>query len=226
MEVHRSTSGAALGLGLGSELAQLANVAALAIPALGIVIVDPLMSLVDTACIGRTSSLQLAALAPNSAVFNMIFQVRPVELSEPACLGLPALANSGLSLLSVSLFYGPSCKHKASFLFVCTSNSLNLVALEAAPSLTRLSRTHHAHTQLSSQHRNTRCTVHSCVLSLSTLGRPCVLDPCGKSPAAVFSAHPRRSPPHVCRCSPLSECPSPTCSRATPPTPPPSPTLR
>jgi hypothetical protein len=58
------------------ELAQLASVAALAIPALGIVIVDPLMSLVDTACIGRTMSTHLAALAPNSSVFNIIFQVR------------------------------------------------------------------------------------------------------------------------------------------------------
>jgi Na+-driven multidrug efflux pump len=70
--IGRTTSSAAVGL--GNELAQLASVAGLAIPALGIVIVDPLMSLVDTACIGRTSTTQLAALAPNSAVFNMIFQ--------------------------------------------------------------------------------------------------------------------------------------------------------
>lgn len=59
-----------------SELKQLLSVAALAVPALGIVVVDPLMGLVDTACIGRTSTEQLAALAPNSAVFNMMFQVR------------------------------------------------------------------------------------------------------------------------------------------------------
>jgi Na+-driven multidrug efflux pump len=56
-------SGSSLSMGpLGGELAQLANVAGLAIPALGIVVVDPLMSLLDTACIGRTSSTQLAAL--------------------------------------------------------------------------------------------------------------------------------------------------------------------
>jgi Na+-driven multidrug efflux pump len=61
---------------ISEEFAQLASVAALAVPALGIVIVDPLMSLVDTACIGRTLSTQLAALAPNSSVFNLIFQVR------------------------------------------------------------------------------------------------------------------------------------------------------
>jgi Na+-driven multidrug efflux pump len=61
---------------IGNELAQLVSVAGLAFPALGIVVVDPLMSLVDTACIGRTSTMQLAALAPNSAVFNMVFQAR------------------------------------------------------------------------------------------------------------------------------------------------------
>jgi Na+-driven multidrug efflux pump len=79
MSLDMRKSGSSLGLapGFGGELAQLASVAGLAIPALGIVVVDPLMSLLDTACIGRTSSTQLAALAPNSAVFNMIFQVRP-----------------------------------------------------------------------------------------------------------------------------------------------------
>jgi putative MATE family efflux protein len=58
-----------------SKLQQLFSVAALAVPALGIVVVDPLMGVIDTACIGRTSNEQLAALAPNSAVFNMLFQV-------------------------------------------------------------------------------------------------------------------------------------------------------
>lgn len=58
-----------------SELSQLFAVIGLAVPALGIVVVDPLMGLVDTACIGRTSTEQLTALAPNSAVFNMLFQV-------------------------------------------------------------------------------------------------------------------------------------------------------
>jgi Na+-driven multidrug efflux pump len=58
-----------------SEFQQLLSLAALAVPALGIVVVDPLMGLVDTACIGHTSTHQLAALAPNSAVFNMMFQV-------------------------------------------------------------------------------------------------------------------------------------------------------
>jgi len=47
----------------------------LALPALGAVIADPLMSLVDTACVGQISSLHLAALGPNTAVFNFVFQV-------------------------------------------------------------------------------------------------------------------------------------------------------
>lgn len=58
------------------QLSELYAVAALAIPALGVVAADPLISLIDTACIGRVSTQQLAALAPNGAVFNMIFQVR------------------------------------------------------------------------------------------------------------------------------------------------------
>ncbi|KAI7838915.1 hypothetical protein COHA_007321 [Chlorella ohadii] len=45
---------------------------AFAVPALGMVLADPLMSLIDTgeACVGRVSSLQLAALGPNTALFN------------------------------------------------------------------------------------------------------------------------------------------------------------
>ena len=70
--------------GFAAELRDLASVAGLAIPALGIVVVDPLMSLLDTACIGRTSSTQLAALTPASSVFGLIFQVRcccfPVDM--------------------------------------------------------------------------------------------------------------------------------------------------
>lgn len=78
LQHRRSASSVSLSLNskLAEELSQLASVAALAIPALGIVVVDPLISLVDTACIGRTSTEQLAALAPNSSVFNLIFQAR------------------------------------------------------------------------------------------------------------------------------------------------------
>lgn len=51
------------------------EIVSLALPALGSVISDPLMSLVDTGCIGQTSSTQLAALGPNTAIFNFVFQV-------------------------------------------------------------------------------------------------------------------------------------------------------
>eukprot|EP01025_Chloroclados_australasicus_P036544 TRINITY_DN3726_c0_g2_i12.p2 TRINITY_DN3726_c0_g2~~TRINITY_DN3726_c0_g2_i12.p2 ORF type:complete len:570 (-),score=58.92 TRINITY_DN3726_c0_g2_i12:1201-2910(-) len=50
-------------------------VVALAVPALGSVLADPVMQLVDTACVGQISSLQLAALGPNTAIFNLVFQV-------------------------------------------------------------------------------------------------------------------------------------------------------
>ena len=61
-------------------LSDLVDVASLAIPSLGAVLADPLISLVDTACIGQLSSLQLASLAPNTAIFNLIFQVsRPSQ---------------------------------------------------------------------------------------------------------------------------------------------------
>ena len=48
---------------------------AIALPALGTVLADPLMSLVDTACVGQISAIQLAALGPNTAIFNMVFAI-------------------------------------------------------------------------------------------------------------------------------------------------------
>ena len=54
---------------------ELNEIVSLALPALGSVISDPLMSLVDTACVGQRSSAQLAALGPNTAIFNFVFQV-------------------------------------------------------------------------------------------------------------------------------------------------------
>lgn len=46
-----------------------------ALPALGTVLAEPLMSIVDTACVGQISTIQLAALGPNTAIFNFIFNV-------------------------------------------------------------------------------------------------------------------------------------------------------
>lgn len=59
--------------GLGRN--EMKEILALALPALGSVVADPLMSLVDTGCVGQISSIQLAALGPNTAIFNFIFQV-------------------------------------------------------------------------------------------------------------------------------------------------------
>ena len=58
-----------------TNLSDLADVASLAVPSLGAVLADPLISLVDTACVGQVSSVQLASLGPNTAIFNLIFQV-------------------------------------------------------------------------------------------------------------------------------------------------------
>ncbi len=54
---------------------ELTTVLRLAIPALGIVLSDPLQTLVDSACVGRQSTIQLAALGPNTALFNAVFQI-------------------------------------------------------------------------------------------------------------------------------------------------------
>ena len=50
-------------------------IAALAIPALGTLAIDPLVSIVDTAWVGRLGTAELAALAVASAVFGAVFAV-------------------------------------------------------------------------------------------------------------------------------------------------------
>lgn len=45
----------------------------LALPALGGSLMDPVMSLVDTACVGQVSSLQLASLAPCTSICQFLF---------------------------------------------------------------------------------------------------------------------------------------------------------
>lgn len=51
------------------------EILSLAVPALGTVTADPLMSLVDTACVGQMSAAHLASLGPNTAIFNFVFQL-------------------------------------------------------------------------------------------------------------------------------------------------------
>lgn len=43
--------------------------------ALAVVLSDPLQTLIDSACVGQQSTLQLAALGPNTAVFNSVTQL-------------------------------------------------------------------------------------------------------------------------------------------------------
>ena len=50
-------------------------IAALAIPALGTLALDPLVSIVDTAWVGRLGTVPLAALAVASAVFAAVFSI-------------------------------------------------------------------------------------------------------------------------------------------------------
>ena len=47
----------------------------LAIPALGALLADPLMSLIDTMFVGRIGVNELTALGPNAAIFQVIFQL-------------------------------------------------------------------------------------------------------------------------------------------------------
>ncbi|MDH5502758.1 MAG: MATE family efflux transporter, partial [Acidimicrobiia bacterium] len=49
------------------------RIARLAIPALGTLAADPLVSLIDTAFVGRLGTVSLAALAINAAVFSVAF---------------------------------------------------------------------------------------------------------------------------------------------------------
>mmetsp|Transcript_50339 Transcript_50339/g.96136 ORF Transcript_50339/g.96136 Transcript_50339/m.96136 type:complete len:704 (+) Transcript_50339:89-2200(+) len=50
----------------------LKQVVTFALPAMGAVLADPLMSLVDTACVGQMSSIGLAALGPNTTIFGFV----------------------------------------------------------------------------------------------------------------------------------------------------------
>jgi len=57
------------------EYNEMGRVVRLALPALIVVISDPLQTLVDSACLGRYSTIHLAAIGPNTAVFNSVFQL-------------------------------------------------------------------------------------------------------------------------------------------------------
>jgi putative MATE family efflux protein len=57
-----------------SESRQIINeVTAIALPSLGGMLLDPIMSLIDTACVGQVSTTALAAMAPCTSIFQFIF---------------------------------------------------------------------------------------------------------------------------------------------------------
>jgi putative MATE family efflux protein len=59
--------------GTRSTRDMLKEISALAIPALGSMLLDPIMSIVDTACVGQVSTLQLASMAPCTSIFQFLF---------------------------------------------------------------------------------------------------------------------------------------------------------
>ena len=51
----------------------ISEVSAIALPSLGGMLLDPIMSLVDTACVGQVSTTALAAMAPCTSIFQFAF---------------------------------------------------------------------------------------------------------------------------------------------------------
>mmetsp|Transcript_6879 Transcript_6879/g.15066 ORF Transcript_6879/g.15066 Transcript_6879/m.15066 type:complete len:654 (+) Transcript_6879:151-2112(+) len=57
-----------------SETRNMVNeIAAIALPSLGGMLLDPIMSLIDTACVGQVSTTALAAMAPCTSIFQFAF---------------------------------------------------------------------------------------------------------------------------------------------------------
>jgi len=57
-----------------TETRQMVNeIAAIALPSLGGMLLDPIMSLIDTACVGQVSTTALAAMAPCTSIFQFAF---------------------------------------------------------------------------------------------------------------------------------------------------------
>lgn len=109
---------------------QLSRVLAFALPALGAVLADPLMSLIDTACVGQISSIGLAALGPNTSVFGfaaMVFQFFTVattamvsrahdkadttKMGECVSDGLVLAAICGIAGTATLIGFGPNILH-------------------------------------------------------------------------------------------------------------------
>ena len=73
-----------------------------AVPALGAVLCDPVMTLVDTACVGRISASYLAALGPNTSIFGfvaMIFQFLTIATTGMVSRNMDAKDAKGLAMV-------------------------------------------------------------------------------------------------------------------------------
>lgn len=58
-----------------ADVDAMGRIVRLALPALVVVISDPLQTLVDSACLGQYSTIHLAAIGPNTAIYNSLFQL-------------------------------------------------------------------------------------------------------------------------------------------------------
>ena len=80
----------------------LRQVVKFAVPALGAVLCDPVMTLVDTACVGRISATYLAALGPNTSIFGfvaMIFQFLTIATTGMVSRNMDAKDAKGLAMV-------------------------------------------------------------------------------------------------------------------------------
>lgn len=80
----------------------LRQVVKFAVPALGAVLCDPVMTLVDTACVGRISASYLAALGPNTSIFGfvaMIFQFLTIATTGMVSRNMDAKDAKGLAMV-------------------------------------------------------------------------------------------------------------------------------
>merc|ERR1712176_1644146 len=88
----------------------LKQVLAFSLPALAGVMTDPLMSFVDTACVGKFSTIELAAMGPNTAIYNFVLQVFTCFIVY-TCGQVSSLSSKGahdqvFKLISHALFLG------------------------------------------------------------------------------------------------------------------------
>lgn len=182
---------------------RLSQVASFALPALGAVLADPLMSLVDTACVGQISSVGLAALGPNTAVFGFVSMLFQFLTTATTAMVARAYSRGELKELSrcvgdgvlLAGLMGTVC---TAILVFCSSPILGLLNTPrcvppSAPLFSPLL-----------YHPPTTGTSHVNDVVASTLGRMmvagvwCTAAICWRRPPATCSTAPWRYPPRWC----------------------------